>query len=162
MPWPGACAAYFIAVQRPGDLQMHRAARRPRWGKLSACPAQCAKQRCTALLMLSGSFTGGRRRHQHIIALMVSEQHCLMMLAYPQEGAGPEPAAKRRRIDAAAAASTGSQLPTQPLHAPPEAAAQQPLGAEERSMLVGELLALAKQTGPAGEQKHQQSIMHNI
>ena len=77
-----------------------------------------------------------------------------MMLAYPQEGAGPEPAAKRRRIDTPTAVISTSQLPTQPMPAPPEAATQQTPGAEERRMLLEELSALAKQAGPAGEQEH--------
>ena len=84
-----------------------------------------------------------------------------MMLTCPQEGAGPEPAAKRRRIDAPAAADTSSELPTQPLHAAPEAVAQQLPVAEERRMLVGQLSALAKQTGPAGERTPQHDIMQN-
>ena len=94
--------------------------------------------------------------------MILSEHHCLRMLSYAQEGAGPEPAAKRRRIDASAAATTASQLPTQPLHALPEAAPQQPLGAEDRKMLVEELLALAKQTDPAGQPKHQHNTLQNI
>ncbi len=85
-----------------------------------------------------------------------------MVLACSQDGAGPEPAAKRRRIDTPTAVVSMSQLPTQPLHAPPEAAMQQPPGAEERRMLLKELSAMAKQTGPAGEQKHQYNITQNI
>ena len=84
-----------------------------------------------------------------------------MVLARSQDGAGPEPAAKRRRIDAPTAVISMSQLPTQPLHAPPGAATQQPPGAEERRMLLEELLAMAKQTGPAGEQQHQYNTTQN-
>ena len=94
--------------------------------------------------------------------LITCQQHCLMMLAYSQEGAGAEPAAKRRRVDTPTAVVSSSQLPTQPMPAPPQAAKQQLPGAEERRMLLEELLALAKQTGPAGEQKHQYSITQNI
>ena len=85
-----------------------------------------------------------------------------MALACSQEGAGPEPAAKRRRIDTPTAVISTSELPTQAMPAPPEAATQQPPGAEERRMLVEELSTMAKQTGPAGEQKHQYKITQKI
>ena len=72
-------------------------------------------------------------------------------LACLQGNAGAEPAAKRRRIDAAGAPRPLSQQVTRPEGSLPDIAAQHPEGSKERAMLVKELVVLAKQTDPAGE-----------
>ena len=76
-----------------------------------------------------------------------------------QGRAEAEPAAKRRRIEAAGAATPLSQQATQPLNAAPEAAAaasRLPYVKEE-ALLVQDLETMAKQTCAAGEQSHKSS-----
>lgn len=60
-----------------------------------------------------------------------------------------EPPAKRRRISNASAAQLITEQPTQ-LNSAARASVRQLPGAKERALLVKELLAMAKQTGPAG------------